>query len=512
MLAALKKWIPGRSSVNADPSNQSGVQSGSVAAADGPAAPEAGGDQITTEDASLLNHTLLGSGALPSDDAIGDAGSAEKDEPEPGVTLVNDTLITFDGRTIAIGIHWISRTPELSRAAQAREFGEQRDRIFTHYVENTTSQQIAFLGQNDAVPAKAEAGATLFDPPARWLGAFQVSPTKVWLVGYRDGLNIHDMVGTITQIRSELIDLTAADTWDQVIAPDSWGIKDANYRPLRDLVRSHGATVRKLGSARTAMLGTTMAAMIVAGIGGGSWLWQDHVERQRAAEVAMQRAEQQRLRLENMIHPWMEAASPLEWVDVCLQSMNALYFSAPGWRQEDIVCSAGQQSDVITVATSWGRAGGTIDTLRMVRPLALDNEIIRLNGAGERASVATVVPVDAEATARDQTERVEPWGGSEIEQRLLDRWQVLGLPISLTPRGANPQRAATNTRGRSAQAEPLYGYHQVVLTMTAAVREQIALFSDVPAVVVEEMRRRPSGETQVVLRVFHPPILPTPDI
>lgn len=428
------------------------------------------------------------------------AGPASGIQPGAEVAAETENVVRVGRRRIAVNLFWQLRDDTLGLKEQASRLSEQTGQDYETYALDKEGRQVAFTPAERGVEAGMPVGVTMFTPSlgANWIGSFKVSPTRFWLVMVRDGSVLGDRIGDQDEIFREYMHNIDGALWDRMLAPADWNIRGTEPGDPGSLLTETGTAVRNVSMLRAYWKRGMIAGILAVGLIG---LWQGYAwwaEQERIAEIQRQRALQEYQRMANMAPPWTRLPSPDELFSACRIAIAGMLFDAPGWAQGEVRCTASDQESA-TVETSWTRQLGRIHMLRMMRPDALADVPIDLDRSGIVATMKRTISIGAE-----ERDGEKPWQIDQIERRILERYQVMGLTIRLTSRPARP------TSAQRRQGVPLFGYHELAFSTGVGVEEHISLVRDVPAIAGHSVSYdKNTSEFSFQIRIYHPPILPS---
>jgi len=450
--------------------------------------------------------------------------SASRIPPDADLMLESRNVLRAGRRKVAVNLLWQMRDESHGIADQARALASRTgaDYLFQAFFHG--GRQIAFIDGQGGVEAGMPAAVSMVDPDLAqsWIGAFEVSPTHYWVVSVRDGAVLLDLVDERDAALQEFHSQVEGAQWQSVFAPPEWLDHAETDQPpsAASLLSGAGIPVRHISLWRAWWKRGLLAIVLLAAVAGGLQTWSWWQDEQRDAEIARERALQEQRRLAGLQPPWSLGADPVSFFAQCRDAIATMVFDAPGWEQEPVECIF-QENGKAVVRTSWKRQLGQVHMLRMMRPVRYRDTPLTLEGNGDRAVMEEPLDVGMQglpaankpagsggsripAGDRDRSQD-GPWTSAQVEQRLLERYQALGLTIRLSNR--DPSRGATTRKGAGSV---VFGYHEIGFSSTAGMDEHVSLLSDVPAAIGQSLSYdKGTGTFEFVARVYHPPLLPT---
>jgi len=435
-----------------------------------------------------------------------DAGG---DQPEQDSHLVaRITGLRLDGRSvlhvgkrrIALQLFWQPRSEKLDIRTQAEKTAG-RSQDYDRYALFADGKQIGFGSAVDSLAPGMLAGATMFDEQLgrNWLACFQIGPSAWWVVSHREGLVYDDIVVTDeSDARLALMNHLQAPDWITIIAPGDWHVPDAVDRTLAEVIGRKGSVIKPVSFIKTygSRIALGVVALVLAGAGYYAYtLFQDY---QRAQEEALMlaQAERQRASMPKVV-PYDKLPDLPSFVQDCQAQFEDMVMLAPGWSQLALKCQA--SAGKITVETGWTRTNGRIQYLIASKPENVPAEI-DLDSTGNRASLAYAAEVEPGNLG------VDPWSDSDVERKLNQRFQALGLTLNMRP---SIQRLTLLQQQNL--KDPVYNYHEIEITTSGHLEDYIRLVSDVPLAAPQSLEYDlAQSRWRLIFRVYHPPIMPLP--
>ncbi|HEY4350795.1 MAG TPA: type 4b pilus protein PilO2 [Paraburkholderia sp.] len=319
-----------------------------------------------------------------------------------------------------------------------------------------------------------------------WLGAFKLPDGQWAYFAVRDGsfLPNGDWIGNSDEVFERLNSDYALGGWNVVIGDseiERMGFHNFYPRRIEELLgrrRGQRAPIprwsrlrpvsHRVSWRRLALVTGVLACALL-----GAFVWLAHrrhvfeAERARLFDAARARFAQEAATHRGVeVHPWATLPAPSRFARACVEHFTQL---APGgWELEHFVCQPGR------VEYLWSRNGSTAGLLLAREPLAL------FDSAGEHASLSQPVPMGAGA---DDTLLAH----TGVNARLLSRFQLLDMPLTLAPLPESAPAGALSPLGRPAR--PVHAWHAWRLQATLGAMPPVALaqYLDEPGVRLDKL-------------------------
>jgi hypothetical protein len=419
-----------------------------------------------------------------------------------GLRLDGRSVLHAGKRKIAINLLWQQRRESADIRTQANETGGMAQE-YDRYVLFADNRQIGLASGADGVTPGMLVGATMFDLAVMgrtWFGAFQVGPQSWWIVAYKEGMIYTDaLLHDESDARLHLQDIQQWANVSTRIAPADWHVPNAEDKTLLDVLAKKGVALKPTSFIKAYGSRILIGVLVLMMLGGAYYAMSFFQSMHAAQQAEIQAAAAARARASiPRVAPYDKMPSPARFLDVCEQEFEKLIMPAPGWDQGPLICDA--TPGKVAISTGWMRNGGRFQYLLALKPDALPAEV-SLDTTGNRATMALSadIPADNLGTAA--------WTAEQVETKLRQRFQALGLELVLRP---SIQRLTT-TQQRQLK-DPVYNYHEMVVTTSTALTEYVRLIADVPFVVPQalsyDLRQ---GAWQYTLRIYHPAIMPLPN-
>ena len=433
------------------------------------------------------------------------ARGKSKIDPEAPVDLefVDQGVVRIGGRLFALNLTWVSAvdTDSLkSHADTARKVAasrKQADNDFTFYAGSKADGFLGFgsadAGHKRGMPVLIES----FNPAVmggNWLAVRPIEGSRdQWWVGGRRGGDVFEdrVLGSKDAAAALFTEALAAPGWATIVAPEDWRVRNSvpsfpagaldspqEKLHLVDPVKAYAPRVIAVGIVLTALL-------------GGSYYFYDKHQRHLAEMEELRRQIERAVTLQPQDHPWYHRTRIDHFLAHCEREILQTMIMVPGWENEVFTCKIDKGRG--QVSTGWRRAGGNIAWLRAAMPQ--DYPAINVNAASEAATVTRTfeAPTDPEAFRRD------PWTRAQIENRLTERFQLHGIPLSM-------RYVADN---RPAETNPLFHRHDVQIQGDMGLTELLPFLGDIPALIPDTLSYNvATASWSLVVRIHHPVIVP----
>ncbi len=397
------------------------------------------------------------------------------------------------GRDAALGLLWQPVQPQIPLREQARLAGGPHDG-FDLCVRFAEGRQIGFASTGDGLSAGMAAGASMCGSPYwgdNWLAAFEISgePASWWIIALRGGLIYEDQLHRNSDSACAAFQKSLeAPDWEHIVAPGDWNIEGAVETPLAEaMAAAPEARLRPVNRwPRIAFAAASALIALFLLYFGWSELseFRESKQREQAAAKPAPAVLQS--------FPWSGSPDIRSFVNRCADEMDRLAVAVPGWKTQDAECVWSGADAQVKVRRQ--RQGGSAAWLQAALHNRSAGQAVILKGgqlAEQRSSVRLSARAGAEANRPERPAR--------LEARLRDRFLTLGLELKLVSRDAKPRAGSGKPARRS------FGYHDITVATSAAVREYARLIADVPAVVPQRLVYRPDAARWLLTaRAYHP--------
>ncbi|MDE0534197.1 MAG: type 4b pilus protein PilO2 [Albidovulum sp.] len=399
---------------------------------------------------------------------------AARQKPAVSAVPIAPNRLRFGRTSAVLGILWQparQNVPLRNQAAIASgPHGE-----FDLYLSFGRGKQHGFATTGEGAASGMLAGATMFESSRMsdaWLGAFPLGAPfpHWWVVSVRDGQIYEDRVlSGESQARSALEKILDAPGWERIIAPAAWRISSTEQAELGELISMRSAIrLRSVNRAPAMLLWASAAAVAVAAAVYGWQKVQGFREERQWRTIAENVSVPAR---KEIPRPWANAPRIERFVEACVAEMDNSWMQPPGWNISRATCA--RSNSGASLRFDFRNAGGGA---HFMRSLSLEKTGIEPEFSSnlKRASLIIRVPIPQSGQRAVQS----PWSRARVESALQDRFNALGLEVSLVFR-----RSGINARGDSEEISR----HDISLATSVGVREYAQLLSDVPAVVPESL-------------------------
>lgn len=415
-------------------------------------------------------------------------------------TLANG-VIKVGRRSYAVGLTWTFKEGGSRVSELAGRLGEQMNRELDLYVAAGDSKDQVGLGTRDEGHLAGQLVAALaIDPTQRGgdcLCAFMIGENAWWIIAFQDGRVVADEVRRELQQAHDLFsEQFERRVWAKVLAPADWEGPDFRAVTIEQVLRL-GPKLRAVSPVRMHRVRFLIAACFALVVGGGYYYWTEvhdaQLREQEAAEAAARESSRQgRV-------PWRDAPTLSAFVDACNGQIELGQFDAPGWVSSERLCIF--QNGRASLSLAWKRDSGRFNWLdaawRQRGGTTLGSLSLAPNG--EIAELA--LPVDVGAVERRTDVPLDP---GIIEGLVRKRFQAFGVAVEIREyaRPISPEQ-------RKKLRAPQFDYHQVTVTTQGGLQDLVALLAGIPAIAPSALQFDPtSGIWQLVVLVYHPPIMP----
>lgn len=453
---------------------------------------------------------LLRGKRASSEDAR-DAAQAGNLPARAPATRLEGGVLHIGRKAAAVGINWViandaekpKTQAENAVIADAAPIGDRTARgNYNSFVELREEGFIGF-GSKDMGHRRGMVSLVTAIPPQlageRWIGAFRLSQhADIWWLGsMRNGQVFEDRIITGRSRAEDALreDLGAPD-WTTVYAPDEWQVANSRSlelwqvielkraRPLRDL--------RPIRSAAPYVI--LCVALLSIGIGGYSWFAKKKAEELARLEE-MRRLAAAQITVEIDDYPYHAMVRLEDFVPACERAIGETIVMVAGWEMQPVSCSFGQQGNG-QITAGWTRNGGKLSMLTAASPR--DWPGFTISGDGEQASISLPIKAEFDAASGDD----QPWEEAMIAARIRDRFQTLGIDVSIRSSPDNLDKAIN---------APVYNSTQVKLESQAGVGNYVDILSDVPALLPQAVIYNvASGNWDLIAKIYHPVMIPEP--
>ena len=246
--------------------------------------------------------------------------------------------VTIGRRTCVMGLHWVVHDTMPSWKAM-RELAQKEGRWVTRrrgksIIQTGYMAPIPGVRPQTLVPLAALVADAEGEP---WLGIFDLGDGRYWFIAVRDNNGIlpdGDFVGT----REEVADARA-----RADALGSWTYADGGIVDLERMAGEGRAEAMRDAQVRPWVIPAVAGGILVAGVVGGTSLWQAHeahVKADEIARIARARALQAALQAKETryLMPWEQTAEPGTVARACLRGVRRIPTSWEGWQPVQVVC------------------------------------------------------------------------------------------------------------------------------------------------------------------------------
>lgn len=423
--------------------------------------------------------------------------------PDRDAQVSDIGIVMFDRKKTAVGLNWRPWRDDHKVKALAEQASMSASTMvsFETYIDMKKDGMVGLGAPEHGHERGIPALVTMIDPELtgpRWIGMFRIGSGReiVWLAGMRDGVIYEDTVfPTVEDAYHALLTELDAPDWTRIFAPEDIDVPNATVARIDDVVRFDiGRKLKPVDPLRAYGPRTALVTIAVLGIGGayGVHTYFEYLEEKRLS--ALRDRDTARPVVHIADYPWQQNTGIMEFIAHCKAEIEDSITIVPGWNAQPVSCSV-DRGDA-DVSTAWSRSEGRIAWLRA----AMDEDEPQpiLNESGNEARYSR----DFDIPYREDLVELDHWSPSRIQSVLRERFQTLGLDISLS---AREQRAPT----RGAREDPIFNYHDVGITTDTSLMEYGELLIDVPALVPQTIIYNPgSHEWSLVAQVYHEPILP----
>ena len=421
------------------------------------------------------------------------SGKRQPAAPGAPIGMAGANRLRCGGRDAALGLLWQPSQPQIPLREQARLAGGPHDG-FDLCARFAAGRQIGFASTGDGLSAGMPAGASMCGSPSwgdNWLAAFEISgePASWWIIALRGGLIYEDQLhGNSDSACAAFRKSLEAPDWEHIVAPNSWNIEGAVEAPLAEaMATAPGAKLRPVNRwPRIAFAAASALIALFCLYFGWSAVSEFRASKQR--EQAAAKPDPAVLQS----FPWSETPDIRSFVNLCADEMDRLAVAVPGWTIQDAECVWSGAGALVKVRRK--RQGGSAAWLQAALNIRSAGEAVILKG-GQLAEQHSAVRFAASAGAA----AIGPEDPARLESRLRDRFLTLGLELKLVSRNAKPRAGSGKSSRRS------FGYHEINVATSAAVREYAQLIADVPALVPQRLVYRPDAARWLLTaRAYHP--------
>lgn len=329
-----------------------------------------------------------------------------------------------------------------------------------------------------------------------WAVAFKIDSRYWWFASSSNGSIVDDtLVKSEDDLRSMI---SLAMTPDgKTFASPSIGLTGTVDAEIWDLLASPAAPLRRLSFLKNHLGRILMGTVTVIAIFSVWTLYQNRMESIRAQERALAEAERNRITIAPEDYPWHSGYRLDDFVENCAGAFSEAAYTVPGWESDPLTCTFNRDARTISINAGYRRSeGGRIADLRDA--YAASRGSLSLNPDGNTAVYTATWSPTLDASYFGAA----PWEGEMIHRVMLERFQNIGVPITLNAPGNVNVNARTIDR-------PAFFNHSVSVVTTGTPMEEVGLVMDVPAVVPLNIVWNPANnQWGMNFEINHPPILP----
>ena len=308
---------------------------------------------------------------------------------------------------------------------------------------------VSHEGFKNGQSVAAVALATSLSSISSFVAVFKVKEGW-WYTCIRNDIILSDgdmLFLTEEEAKSQFMSMMAVPDWGKKIAPKEWEIEDTEELEIEEVIQ-RGARVRlqKIRGLRGSKLVLVVAISAIVGI----WLVSTLIDKlfltpaKRPVVVPVRPKVVQQAPVKEMPKPWEKIANPKQVMQNCYEGITQLAaIMPPGWTIGNLSCADN------AVATSWKRNIGLLSWAET----ALERSGLQFTGY-------TFDTTGSSLTASLPLQTIETIS-SPPEKRLVDlrneinnKFQALGLSISLSEENKKIGGAAPVARGKGPKAAP----------------------------------------------------------
>ena len=252
---------------------------------------------------------------------------------------------------------------------------------------------------------------------------------------------------TEEEAKSQFMAMMAVPDWGKKIAPKEWEIEDTEELDIEEVIQ-RGAKVRlqKIKGLRGSKLVLVVAISAIVGI----WLISTLVDKlfltsaKRPVVVPVRPKVVQQAPVKEMPKPWEKIANPKQVMENCYDGITKLAaIMPPGWTIGNLSCADN------AVATSWKRNIGLLSWAET----ALEKSGLQFTGytfdaTGSSLSASLSLKTIETLSSPPEKKLVD------LRNEINNKFQALGLSISLSEENKKVGGAAPAARGKGPKAAP----------------------------------------------------------
>lgn len=424
------------------------------------------------------------------------------------IFLEDAGVLSFGTKKAAIGLTWTSIEEDTAVKDKIEEMNDltrddptQATVDFKLYTDTLDNGFIGLGSPDQGQVPGMRALVTMLPPEVtgpRWIGVFQLSEASdTWWVGsIRDGKVFDDQILRSREAAEQIFlgDLEAPD-WTAVYAPLEWGIPQTRREKLHELVDLRSGSKLKSCTPIKDNLPRILLGSVLLAAAAGGYFFIEHQRAEQERELReLRRRAEQGMTFSPQDVPWHKSVEIGGFIEVCMKEMAKSAILIPGWEAQPISCSFDKGKG--TISTGWSRSGGSFSWLRAAIPP--DEPAPRLSANGETASWGRTFEFSVNETSFQE----KPWSGVLIEERLRERFQVLGAPLAIRPNDKNQKAARTH---------PVFNSHDIRISAPYRLTNFGDILEDVPALVPQALLyNMQTGIWDLAIKAYHPPMLPPP--
>ncbi len=419
-----------------------------------------------------VNSTKDDTGTLSDDDVFGNIDEV------PDVEGSSQGTVTLGKKQYATGLVWYSSDDPKKVAKEAVAYARSDDyRAEFFCIRSGENPQFGLgyksLGHKNNMPSLAASLDKAFDD--NWLGAFKVDGS-IYIVAVREGmvLSACDQVYSVEEeARAAFSDLFYKADWEEVIAPDMWGIPNTVERDIIDVVGTTAEAKLRPANPLQKAFKILLIFGILGGIVFGALQYNEHLkeqdrleaQREMRKEITLQQAreEQQRTAIEEARKKFDQAIQAVEDTvapvlgieteqevvkpDVpprppwegrrngvgdligCYRDVMRAPIAVPGWQTTSVQCSNGQ------ISVTLQKSGGTV---------LWAGHYLRENGYpdadfSDYIGASSLVHRYDASFVTDHPTVLQTIGVDNVRKYLRSHFAEMELPIEVTVQPNDPQ-------------------------------------------------------------------------
>jgi hypothetical protein len=413
--------------------------------------------------------------------------------------------LTVNGKRLVIGVLWEGfGQGDTPKSVSEKIHNASKGKISPDLFANLKDEyQIGLAVSSKQLKSGDKVGATSFSERRMgrfWLAAFELPHREGcwWIVAMRDGQVYEDSIHhDLSAAQSVFLENLEAPDWQRTIAPSDWSINGAESYSLGSVISpSSGLGFKPVKPIKTYLPYIVGGAIVMSMAFAGNYFHTQYQEKKAEEDRQMKEARKPQVRVSIFDYPWFEKPRLEPFFDACIPQMEQMLKFVPGWKQDVISCSMREQS--ADISTSWKNESGYVHWMMAAFPIEGVQPLI--NGVGDQATMSQSV----EFTFSEDEEVDEGWTEDKVDLILKRRIQTLGVDIKMAAevRRLTPQQRSKLKKG-------VFNRHDFKFQTSGALYEYASLFSDVPAVVPDQLVYNVhSGIWNVSFKVYHQAILP----